>query len=126
MPKNVEILKSLRKVKNRKSWLKGRQKESMIPTAGYFWPPGSPGRPRARPESRKRPVGKRQKDEWERRQVEKLIKGKVGKEKLARRKRKRDLTRQWARGPANLTSPMPLNPSKVIFYHKLHFNSQSA
>ena len=38
-----------------------RQKESMIPTAGYFWPPGSPGRPRAGPESRKRPIGKREK-----------------------------------------------------------------
>ena len=44
-------------------------------------PLGSPGRPRARPESRKRPVGKRQKDEGERKQVEKWKKGKVGKGK---------------------------------------------
>lgn len=38
-----------------------RQKELRTPTTGHFSPRGSPGRPRARPESRKRPVGKREK-----------------------------------------------------------------
>ena len=101
--KMLEFRSRLGRPKNRKSLPKGRQKELRMLTGSYFGQPGSPGQPRARPESRKRPVGKRQKDQRERRQVEKWKKRKVGKDKLARRKRKRDLTRQWARGPANFT-----------------------
>ena len=66
-------------------------------------PAGSPGRPRARPESRKRLIGKRQKGPEGKKASGKVEKRKSWKGKVGKKERKRDLTRQWARGPANFT-----------------------
>ena len=62
----------------------------------------SPGRPHARPESRKRPIGEREKGPEGKKASGKVEKRKSWKGKVGKKERKRDLTRQWARGPANL------------------------
>ena len=53
-------------------------------------PPGSPGRPRARPESRKRPIGKRQKGPEGKKASGKVEKRKSWKGKVGKKERKRD------------------------------------
>ena len=68
----------------------------------WFGPLGSPGRPRARPESRKRPSGKREKGPEGKKASGKVEKRKSWKGKVGKKEIKRDLARQWARGPANL------------------------
>ena len=98
-------MKPLRKVNKSEKLPKGLPKgANPAPRFRQWWwfgPLGSPGRPRARPESRKRPVGKREKGPEGKKASGKVVKRKSGKGKVEKKERKRDLTRQWARGPAN-------------------------
>ena len=56
--------------------------------------------PHARPASRKRPAGKREKGPEGKKASGTVQKRKSWKGKVGKKERKRDLTRQWARGPA--------------------------
>ena len=79
---------------NLENWAEGRQKAPnpapSIRRGWWFMPAGSPGRPRARPESRKRPIGKRQKGPEGKKASGKVEKRKSWKGKVRKKERKRD------------------------------------